>query len=96
LSGLVEVRGLGIVRSPSLAFAPIDLVARCVAAAEGVERMPENGLQSLLGVMTPTLDLFALEASAPAKLRRALEHLGRGGARAYQTPLAQGRPCATT
>ena len=84
LAGLIEARGYGILRETPLAYAEIMLVARCVEPPEAAERMPENASESLVGVPVPRLDLNPLEASAPAKLRRALEHLGAAAQQAYQ------------
>ena len=75
LAGLLEVRGVGIVRLPSaqrLARAPLALLVDLVAA-ERVERLPELAQESVLGVALPVVALAAFEASAPAKLRLALQ-----------------------
>ena len=71
LKDLMEVRGLGIVRVPSLAEAPVALLVDLVREAE-VERCPEPDAESLLGVALPRLRLSAASASAPAKVRLAL------------------------
>jgi serine kinase of HPr protein (carbohydrate metabolism regulator) len=96
LRGRIEVRGLGVVPQAALRCAEIWLVARCVAAPEAVERWPDPEVESLFGRQIPVIRLHPLEHSAPAKLRRALEHLGRTAPTAYQTPLAPGRSCADT
>ena len=70
LAGLLEVRGLDVVRVPTLPFAEIALIAHCGAP----ERMPEPGSTVLLGVSRPLIEIAPQEASAPAKLRRALSH----------------------
>ena len=75
LSGLIEARGLGILPTPGRAYAEVALIVRCVDADE-VERLPNDETCSLLGVRLPMIRLAALEASAPAKLSRALTHLG--------------------
>ncbi|MCR6629058.1 MAG: HPr kinase/phosphatase C-terminal domain-containing protein [Magnetospirillum sp.] len=71
IAGLLEVRGLGIVRLPHCARAPLALVVDLVPAKE-VERLPEPSSAQLLGVMVPRLALAALEASAAAKVRLAM------------------------
>jgi serine kinase of HPr protein (carbohydrate metabolism regulator) len=96
LAGLIEVRGLGVVAEPMLRCVEINLVARCVATAAEIDRCPDPALTALPGGHVHALDVFAAQDSAPAKLRRAIEHLGREGATAYQTRLAQGRSCAET
>lgn len=76
LAGLIEARGAGVVAAPSLAFAQIVLAARCVAPGEAIERAPEPTLETLAGIAIPLLRIDPREASAPAKLRHALLHLG--------------------
>lgn len=74
LAGLLEVRGVGIVRlapAQRLARAPLALLVDLVAA-ERVERLPELARESVLGITLPVVALAAFEASAPAKLRLAL------------------------
>jgi hypothetical protein len=61
---------------PSVAFAEIRLVVRCVDAGEAIERMPEPQVEIVAGAAIPLAQLNSREASAPAKLRRALVHLG--------------------
>ena len=80
LAGRMEVRGLDVVDEPAAPFCEVILIAQC-----GVpERMPELEFAERLGVRLPLLRVAALEASAPAKLSRALRHLGCGAQQAYQ------------
>jgi serine kinase of HPr protein (carbohydrate metabolism regulator) len=76
LHGLIEIRGLGVSSQASLPMAPISLAVNCMAEPSAVERLPGPQSEALLGVDLPMLSLWALENSAPAKIRRALEHLG--------------------
>ncbi len=76
LAGLIEVRGQGVLRESPIPLARIALVAACVEASQTLERLPDLEYETLAGVSTPRLSLNPLEASAPAKLRRAIEHLG--------------------
>ncbi|ALL12058.1 HPr kinase/phosphorylase [Caulobacter henricii] len=78
LAGLIEVRGLGVIQTPDLAFAEIALVVRCLAAPEAVERLPPQQVTTICGLDVPVFDLWPLEPAAPAKIRRMLEHLGVG------------------
>lgn len=74
LSGLVEVRGIGILRLHAdqvLAAAPVRLVVDLVPAT-AIERMPETSFETLCGVRIPLCQLTAFEASTPAKIRLAL------------------------
>jgi serine kinase of HPr protein (carbohydrate metabolism regulator) len=76
LRGLIEVRGLGIVLQPARGISPICLSVRCKPRAQAVERLPDPCSESLLGCVVPILELWPLEHAAPAKIRRAIEHLG--------------------
>ena len=78
LWGLIELRGVGILREPSLPLAEIALVAWC-SDREEVERAPNEAFEAIAGIQTPLVRLHAPDASAPAKLGRALNRLGRGG-----------------
>jgi serine kinase of HPr protein (carbohydrate metabolism regulator) len=76
LSGLLEHRGLGVLAEPSLGFARVALSVRCEKPDFALERLPDPCVQSVLGIQIPVLSLHPLEDSAPAKLSRALRHLG--------------------
>lgn len=77
LSGLIEARGLGVLSEPALPFAQVVLSCACVEGGQ-VARTPEPQVETHLGVRLPRVELAPLEASAPAKLRRALICLGTG------------------
>jgi serine kinase of HPr protein (carbohydrate metabolism regulator) len=70
LAGRLEVRGLQVIGVPALPMAEVALVARCGA----VERIPDPQFAGILGVSVPLIHIDPREASAPAKLRRALSH----------------------
>ncbi len=77
LAGMIEVRGLGVVRlrrNQLLARAPVGLLVDLVPP-ERVERMPEHEREELLGVSLPRLALAPFEASAATKLFLALEQM---------------------
>lgn len=77
LAGLLEVRGLGIVklgRGQLLARAPLVLLVDLVPA-EQIERMPDAAMESLSGLDLPVLRLAPFEASALAKLHIALSRI---------------------
>ena len=84
LVGLIEARGHGIVREAPLAMAQIGLAVSCTQD-EAIERMPEPQTIDIAGIVVPVLRIDPFEASAPAKLRRALQHLGHRPQQAYQT-----------
>jgi len=87
LAGLIEVRGLQVMAEPALAFCRVSLVVRCGGR---IERMPEPEQAIYAGVAAPVVALAALEASAPAKMRRALDDLGAEPEGAYQAGRAAG------
>ena len=77
IAGLLEVRGVGIVklgRSQLMAQTPISLLVD-LALPERIERLPEPARESVLGVELPVLALAPFEASATAKLRLALTQI---------------------
>ena len=74
LEGLIEVRGVGIVRLPSVQDVPLRLVVDLVRP-DAVERLPEPRFVALDGVSVPLLELAPFETSAAAKLRVALAML---------------------
>ena len=76
LGGLIETRGLGVGAEPALRFAQVVLAVRCVPDGAAIERMPEVETEIVAQTAIPLTRLDAREASAPAKLRRALLHLG--------------------
>jgi serine kinase of HPr protein (carbohydrate metabolism regulator) len=78
IAGLIEARGIGIVRVESLPTAPLSLIVDLVAA-EAVERLPEPRCETILGLSIPLIALAPFEASAPAKLRLALDALAGDG-----------------
>ncbi len=86
IAGLIEARGHGVLAEPALRFAEVRLLAVCAAKGEPVERMPEPASETVAGIAIPRLRVQALEASAPAKLRRAMQHLGARPQQAYQAP----------
>jgi serine kinase of HPr protein (carbohydrate metabolism regulator) len=74
LAGMIEARGLGIVRlqrNHLLARAPVGLLVDLVPA-DRIERLPEPQTETLLDITLPRLDLAPFEASAVQKLYLAL------------------------
>jgi serine kinase of HPr protein (carbohydrate metabolism regulator) len=68
LQGLIEVRGLDVMGETALALCEVRLAIRPGAP----ERLAEPEFTQYLGVRLPSLALRYLDASAPAKLRRAI------------------------
>jgi HPr kinase/phosphorylase len=73
LAGLLEVRGVGIVRLPYLSRIKVKLV---IALTDRIERLPEPETHQALGV--PVVRVDAASASAPDRVALALDcALGR-------------------
>lgn len=77
LVGLIEARGLDILRVTALPLAEVVLVARCGQP----ERLPPPRFSEVLGIAVPMIELDPREASAPAKLARAVSCFDRAGNR---------------
>ncbi len=88
IAGLIEVRGLGVVAEAPLALAEVVLAVRCEAP---LDRLPEPEAIDLCGGPVPLLRLAAVEASAPAKLIRALGSLGQAPQGGYLAAAAKPR-----
>jgi serine kinase of HPr protein (carbohydrate metabolism regulator) len=71
LAGLIEARGLGILRIDHLATARVALVVDLVAS-DTIERLPQLETASICGIELPLLRIDPFAASAAAKLRFAL------------------------
>ena len=78
ISGLIEVRGIGIMRIEALAEAPVALIADLVPP-DRVERLPARRREEILGVSLPLVQVAPFETSAAIKLRLALRALTEPG-----------------
>lgn len=77
LAGLLEVRGLGILRVPVLEATVVRLVVKLVNH-KNVPRLSDRRMTNLIGMDVPTVTLDPFETSAVPKVRLALElTLGR-------------------
>ncbi|MEX0921611.1 MAG: RNase adapter RapZ [Rhodovibrionaceae bacterium] len=81
----LEVRGLGLEQLPALPEAPLVLIVD-LAESGAVERLPEPREERLLGVAVPRIELAPFEASAPAKVKLALQRLQFAGGAAEPAP----------
>ena len=77
LSGMIEIRGLGLMRVEAEAEVELAMIVDLVAPTM-IDRLPERRCATLLGVDLPCLALTPFEASAPVKLRFALQALDPG------------------
>jgi serine kinase of HPr protein (carbohydrate metabolism regulator) len=78
IAGLIEVRGIGIIRLKPVAEAPLSLVADLVPP-DAIDRIPSARLERILGLDFPLIAVAPFEASAPAKLRLALRVYSEAG-----------------
>jgi HPr kinase/phosphorylase len=77
IAGLIEARGLGIVkvgRDQLVRRAAVALLVD-LAQPERIERLPESASESVLGIDLPVVSLAPFEASTSAKLRLALARI---------------------
>jgi serine kinase of HPr protein (carbohydrate metabolism regulator) len=74
IAGLIEVRGVGIMRVDCLDEAPLALIVDLAPSAQ-IERIPDNRFEEVLGLAIPLIALAPFEASAAAKLRLACRAL---------------------
>lgn len=75
IRGLIEIRGLGIVKRPSRAKVRVALVVRL--GREGA-RLPRPAFYRTLNTKTPQITLDGRAASTPAKIRAALAAFSQG------------------
>jgi len=71
LHGLIEIRGLGIMRMDAAAEARVALVADLIGP-DSIDRLPERRHCEIEGATIPWMALAPFEASAVPKLRLAL------------------------
>ncbi|MBE0533064.1 MAG: HPr kinase/phosphatase C-terminal domain-containing protein [Rhodospirillales bacterium] len=74
IAGLLEVRGVGILRMAHLTEATIGLIVDMVGP-DDVERVPEPAFCDYMGVVVPLLRIWPFEPSAAAKVRFAVAAL---------------------
>ena len=78
IAGLMEVRGIGIVRLDPLPEAPVALIADLIAADQP-DRMPGRRFETVLGVAVPLIAIAPFGPSAGAKVRLALRAFSGSG-----------------
>ncbi|MFT3988659.1 HPr kinase/phosphorylase [Aestuariivirga sp.] len=71
IAGLLEIRGLGVVRVPCKLDAVLRMVVRLKPAAE-IERLPVPQQTEILGQHLPVHEIDPWALSAPARVRAAL------------------------
>lgn len=78
LAGLLEVRGIGILRLDYQRQMPVRLVVELQPSGLPVERLPEPAFFTALDRAVPKILLHALEPSAPTKILFALRAMAQG------------------
>ncbi|MBV9826305.1 MAG: HPr kinase/phosphatase C-terminal domain-containing protein [Alphaproteobacteria bacterium] len=71
IAGLIELRGIGIMRVAAMEEAPLAIIADLMPSGM-IERLPTRHYEQLLGVRIPTIVVAAFEPSAAIKVRMAL------------------------
>lgn len=84
IAGLLEIRGLGIMRLPYRKSVPLALAVRLAPAAQ-IDRLPEPRRFEIAGLSLPVIDIDPTSPSAPARLRAAIS-LGRSPLRNRPVP----------
>ena len=75
IAGLLEVRGIGLMKYPYCGEAPVNLLINLQTDIKDIERIPEIRKEKILGLEIPQIDLYAMESSAPDKIVAALRLL---------------------
>lgn len=71
IEGLIEVRGIGIVRLGNVSHARVVAIFDLVALS-AIERLPSPNTETIMGHEVAHFQVHGLDASAPAKVRLAL------------------------
>lgn len=95
LAGLLEARGVGLMRLPAAEAVRLALVVDLVAAPE-VERLPDPDTAVVLNVALPRIALAPFEASAAAKLRLAARAAATGALFRFPADPSPEKPAALT
>ena len=86
IAGLVEARGLGILRLDSLAVARLSLIVDLVAP-EAIDRLPEKRSEAILGNFTPADRIGAVRGFGPGQATPRARRAGRRRNLAASPPL---------
>lgn len=72
IRGLMEVRGLGLIKFPVAPATPLGLIVDLVPR-EDVTRLPDGETVEIMGLRVPLLKLHAFDISTPLKIIKAIE-----------------------
>jgi serine kinase of HPr protein (carbohydrate metabolism regulator) len=87
LSGLVEVRGLDVMRACTAPLARVAVRVRCVEPGGNRSRLYDGEVAELAGIPLPVVELCPFEPSAVWKLHCSICHIGQLRQGAYQAPV---------
>ena len=73
IKGMMEVRGVGLLKVPTIRSARIDVMVIC-QTKESIERLPPVIHTQIQGIQLRQLNLYPFESSAVAKLRAFLQN----------------------
>lgn len=73
LEGLLEVRGIGIIKKEFLSQKKIDLVVDLVERYDQIERLPDEECFEYMGIKIPKIKIYPFEASAIYKIKLACD-----------------------
>lgn len=68
IKGLLEVRGIGIIKVPYLELCDIKMAVNLVDDIKQIERMPENKFYEIHQVKIPLIDIYPFEVSSVDKI----------------------------
>lgn len=68
IKGLLEVRGVGIVKMPTIESVEIKLAVELLTSLNDVERLPDSKEYQIMNNNIPMIKLYPFEASAPDKV----------------------------
>lgn len=72
IKGMLEVRGVGLLKMESLDNVPVRLVVELTTARDKIERLPVPQFYRYENLQIPKIDLYPFDASAPDKIIAAL------------------------
>lgn len=77
IRGLLEIRGVGLVRYPVANNVPVRLVVELVPLEE-IEHIPTPKTYALLGHNIPKIAIYGFDSSSPHKVYAAMHAMSRG------------------
>lgn len=76
IKGLLELRGIGIIKLPYKEDMPLSLVVR-LTGRQDIERLPEQEFYDCLGIRIPLIRLYPFDISSPIKIEMMLSEVAQ-------------------